>query len=355
MKLYFLTFILSVLCIKLFAYNYSVGPYINLEVPSIFSSSTQTLPLAGINVTAHIFENTSDTIEATIVVVPANEVPSSPYSSLTNKYVTYDHFNRALEPLMANGEMGYIEGIINGFTTYIKEKTPSTFSAGFTRAGNVYGATSVTTITTGLIYNNSAYTFRDNLYIYVGFDGYNVIIASIIVEENAPSYDVSLANSMVDSFASSYIPNPLSDSDGDGLTNRDELLLHNTNPNILDSNSNGLNDYEELQFRLGNVTIGQLGFSNEHNDYASIVAERDAALAAKATAEAERDAALAVIEETSEAVVEAPSWEPKGWVYYAWPYSYSFDEGVWHWYNNDTLWVLDVLNGGWSTFGSSGN
>ena len=44
-----------------------------------------------------------------------------------------------------------------------------------------------------------------------------------------------------------------------------------------------------------------------------------------------------------------------GWNYYAWPYSYSFDEGAWHWYNNDTQWVVDLLSGEWATFGSSGN
>ena len=44
-----------------------------------------------------------------------------------------------------------------------------------------------------------------------------------------------------------------------------------------------------------------------------------------------------------------------GWNYYAWPYSYSFDEGAWHWYNNDTQWVVDLFSSEWATFGSSGN
>ena len=44
-----------------------------------------------------------------------------------------------------------------------------------------------------------------------------------------------------------------------------------------------------------------------------------------------------------------------GWNYYAWPYSYSFNKEVWHWYNNDIQWVVDLLSGEWSTFGSSGN
>ena len=105
------------------------------------------------------------------------------------------------------------------------------------------------------------------------------------------------------------------------------------------------------------------------------------------------------IEETAETAEEEPSWVPEGWVYYAWPYAYSFsegrwyffnesdtqwrvnltsaawgtldaasgwnyyawpyaysfDEGAWHWYNNDTQWVVDLLSGVWSTFGSSGN
>jgi hypothetical protein len=43
-----------------------------------------------------------------------------------------------------------------------------------------------------------------------------------------------------------------------------------------------------------------------------------------------------------------------GWNYYAWPYSYSFDEGAWHWYNNDTQFVVDLISRVWSTFGRSG-
>ena len=115
----------------------------------------------------------------------------------------------------------------------------------------------------------------------------------------------------------------------------------------------------------------------------------------------EKTVTLAIndVEETAASVEEDPSWVPEGWVYYAWPYaysftearwyffdepvtqwrvnltsvawgtldvasgwnyyawpySYSFDEGAWHWYNNDTQWVVDLLSGEWATFGSSGN
>ena len=43
-----------------------------------------------------------------------------------------------------------------------------------------------------------------------------------------------------------------------------------------------------------------------------------------------------------------------GWNYYNWPYSYSTDEGTWHWYNADTQWVVDLISGVWARLGESG-
>ena len=44
-----------------------------------------------------------------------------------------------------------------------------------------------------------------------------------------------------------------------------------------------------------------------------------------------------------------------GWNYYNWPYSYSTDEGTWHWYNADTQWVVDLISGVWALLGESGD
>ena len=42
------------------------------------------------------------------------------------------------------------------------------------------------------------------------------------------------------------------------------------------------------------------------------------------------------------------TWEPQGWVYYAWPYAYSFSEGRWHFFNTaDRQWRVDLSNGAW--------
>ena len=40
-----------------------------------------------------------------------------------------------------------------------------------------------------------------------------------------------------------------------------------------------------------------------------------------------------------------------GWHYYAWPYAYSADQSTWHWYNADTQWVVNLLTGEWALFG----
>ena len=44
-----------------------------------------------------------------------------------------------------------------------------------------------------------------------------------------------------------------------------------------------------------------------------------------------------------------------GWNYYNWPYSYSTDESTWHWYNADTQWVVDLISGVWARLGDSGD
>ena len=47
--------------------------------------------------------------------------------------------------------------------------------------------------------------------------------------------------------------------------------------------------------------------------------------------------------------------EATGWNYYAWPYSYSSDQSTWHWYNADTQWVVDLISGVWARLGESGD
>jgi len=44
--------------------------------------------------------------------------------------------------------------------------------------------------------------------------------------------------------------------------------------------------------------------------------------------------------------------EARGWNYYAWPYSYSSDQSTWHWYNADTQWVVDLISGVWARLGA---
>ena len=45
--------------------------------------------------------------------------------------------------------------------------------------------------------------------------------------------------------------------------------------------------------------------------------------------------------------------EARGWNYYAWPYSYSSDQSTWHWYDSNTQWVVDLISGVWARMGAS--
>jgi len=45
--------------------------------------------------------------------------------------------------------------------------------------------------------------------------------------------------------------------------------------------------------------------------------------------------------------------EARGWNYYAWPYSYSSEQSTWHWYDSNTQWVVDLISGVWARMGAS--
>jgi len=45
--------------------------------------------------------------------------------------------------------------------------------------------------------------------------------------------------------------------------------------------------------------------------------------------------------------------EATGWNYYAWPYSYSSEQSTWHWYDSNTQWVVDLISGVWARMGAS--
>lgn len=48
--------------------------------------------------------------------------------------------------------------------------------------------------------------------------------------------------------------NRLKDTDGDGLSDYDELNTYNTSPYLVDTNSNGISDYDEIVLGKGNST-----------------------------------------------------------------------------------------------------
>jgi hypothetical protein len=58
----------------------------------------------------------------------------------------------------------------------------------------------------------------------------------------APDSEKEELFSIIGSGFSTFIPNPLGDSDGDGILDFDEAIFYGSNPNQIDSNGDGIND-----------------------------------------------------------------------------------------------------------------
>jgi hypothetical protein len=65
-------------------------------------------------------------------------------------------------------------------------------------------------------------------------DGTNHYLVKLIVSNEATQDEVNKAIQAMGSFTSTKITSPLSDTDGDGVNNFDEIILYGTNPNLAD-------------------------------------------------------------------------------------------------------------------------
>lgn len=69
----------------------------------------------------------------------------------------------------------------------------------------------------------------------ISYDGYKVYISRLIIDfDSASPSEVEEAGGVLDSLKSTNINSPLSDSDSDGVNNFDEVILNGTNPNSAD-------------------------------------------------------------------------------------------------------------------------
>ena len=69
----------------------------------------------------------------------------------------------------------------------------------------------------------------------ISYDGDKVYISRLIIDfDSASPSEVEEAGGILDSLKSTNINSPLSDSDGDGVNNFDEIILYGTNPNSTD-------------------------------------------------------------------------------------------------------------------------
>ncbi|MEX1116558.1 MAG: putative Ig domain-containing protein [Akkermansiaceae bacterium] len=143
---------------------------------------------------------------------------------------TYKALNSILEWYLNSAELENLKG----FTEYglpiteIAEKT--TFSAGITANKNFYAGKIIRRFS----FFDSPSTYGclcTTQYLTDGAKGY--LVQNFIYDWASESEAIE-ASQVLDSLKSSNIISPLSDPDGDGVNNFEEIILHRTNPNYPD-------------------------------------------------------------------------------------------------------------------------
>lgn len=121
------------------------------------------------------------------------------------------------------------------------DMTDATYDFGTSTSGQYYVGNSLRSM--GFKpHNNLSATYIYTVANYVFFDGESLFTARLSVNPNGDASEIQDMYSMISSVNSSYINSPSSDSDGDGITNFNEVIFYGSNPNQIDSNGDGIND-----------------------------------------------------------------------------------------------------------------
>jgi len=101
---------------------------------------------------------------------------------------------------------------------------------------------------------------ENGIYIYDKTDPSNIVYSGRFYDDSGEAYGIKISEGII--FCADFT-NGLEiikhDSDGDGLTNYQEIEIYNTNPDVVDSDGDGFDDLEE-------VTLGIDGHITDPND-----------------------------------------------------------------------------------------
>jgi hypothetical protein len=197
----------------------SLGDKASITIPNTWTVSERTASTL-------VASNASGSIQLAIAHYQPNE-------EKTIYAKTYKSLDTLLENILKSGEVDLMASWTKmGYHIANVSDTPQ-FYSGYLQNNELYGvgltrwyAISNNTLSTvlGIILNTD-----------VSFDGHKIYISRAIVNmESTNSAEVAELDTIHESLTSTNITSPLSDPDGDGLSNFDEIILYGTNPNSSD-------------------------------------------------------------------------------------------------------------------------
>ena len=205
---------------------YSISPSFTIDIPSGWSVTNNDNGYISIT-------SPTGTVVGTLINIPAPP-------EKTIYAVDYDALNLILKDSLLIQDFAYIDNF-SEIGLYFMDMADATYYFGTSTSGQYYVGNSVRNM--GFKpYNNLSATYIYTVANYVLFDGESLFTARLSVNPNGDASEIQDMYSMISSVNSSYINSPSSDSDGDGITNFNEVIFYGSNPNQIDSNGDGIND-----------------------------------------------------------------------------------------------------------------
>jgi hypothetical protein len=207
---------------------HNVGGSTTFSIPSDWTISS--------NAPNFFCHTSSYSVVLNVLSFPATDSQKKIYVS------DYDALNTALAPSLYTFEFDYIHQQVNVGGGKLHDMGSPTLNYGPTPNYNFYLGSSYNSYTISVQQYPS---ILQNIltFNYIFFDGTTIYMARATVNENiATTAEKILLTNVISSASSTAIQSPLEDSDGDGISNYDEVIFYSSDPTLKDTNSDGIDD-----------------------------------------------------------------------------------------------------------------
>jgi hypothetical protein len=154
--------------------------------------------------------------------------PRSTYGTI--RFSSYENLNVIAKQLLMSYELDSAVAWINEGYPLVKISSAPVFSGGETSKSDFYAAR----ITRGVSYEYNAQTYDYIATHQLLDDGKNLYQVTTYIQSGTTNSEANDISNTLSSISSSNINNPNGDSDGDGVSNFDEIILYGTDPNSAD-------------------------------------------------------------------------------------------------------------------------